>query len=252
MKIIRFMWDNLFDAATTTRTASSEATDYEVANIVNRWHTRRWRSTGVAAEWVKTDLGSPQEIKSLIIKNHQFTNAATITIQANTIDDWAAPPLDTVLPWTTDRIIKWWTAGETYRWWRVLIADAANPAGYVAIGRIFLGSYFTPQINFTRQYKKRLVDPSIKMYSTGGQISAGSKLHYREWAYDFEIIEAPDNVTFEEVFAGVGQSKPYFICQDADDEWKTLYYVENLSDWDIQHISMDTYFGMGLAVEEMR
>lgn len=249
---IRFCWNNLYDLTATTKTALTEATGFPLTNIVNRWHTRRYRSTTDTNQWIKMDLGSAQTIKALVIKNHNFTNAATLKIQANNADAWGAPSLDVALTWTTDRIIKFWTAGETYRWWRITMDDGANPDAYLAIGRIFLGSYFEPYYNFTKRFRLHLIDPSIKKYSSGGQISVEQRTHYRAWAYEFQWVKHPDQDTFEDVFDHVGQSKPYFIVQDADDDWETLYYVQNLTDWEIDHIQGDELYSLNVAVEEMR
>jgi len=72
------------------------------------------------------------------------------------------------------------------------------------------------------------------------------------WRYDFDIVEDPDQDSFADIFEEVGQSKGYFICQDADDTENILYYVENVSDWEFQHISMDKYFSLGIEVAESR
>jgi len=250
MKKIRFLWNNLFDDAVVS--ASSEESEFPVSNVKHRWHTRHWRSTDVSSEWVKWDLGSVKDIKAFVLKYHNFTSGATLKIQANSSDSWGSPPLDESLTYNAGHLVKFWDSAQSYRWWRVTIADAGNSDGYLRVGRIFCGDYFSPQYNFTNAYRKRLVDPSVKMYSAGGQISVSAKTHYRTWVYNFELIKTPDNQTFESIFDEVGQSLPYFICQDADDALDTLYYVQNLTDWDIQHISMDTWFSLTIEVEEMR
>jgi len=255
---IRFLWNNLYDLSTTIKTSLTEETNFPLTNIVNPWHTRRYRSTSDVDQWIVMDLGSPQTIKSLIIKNHNFLETAdAIKIQAHADPpNWGAPTLNEDLTWTTDRISKFWPAGETYQWWRIWMDDPANPYTYLAIGRIFLGSYFEPHYNFTNRFRLRLVDPSIKKYSSGGQISVEQRTHYRAWAYEFQrvldTVANPDRAAFETMFDSVGQSKPYFIVQDADDAWETLYYVQNLDDWEIEHIQSDELYSLNIAVEEMR
>lgn len=251
MQNIKFCWDNLWDSDATTRTASSAASGFPLSNIKHRWHTRVWRATGDAAEWVLMDLGSPMDIKAFILKEHNFTDAATVKIQGNAADAWGAPSVDVTISITDDKLVKIWETAQTYRWWRVSMADGANPDTYVKIGRIFLGNFFEPTVNFTRRFLMQLKDPSVKTRSTGGQISVNSKPHYKAFGYEFQDVESPDNETFETIFDAVGQSKPYFIVQDADLPAKT-YYVQNLSDWDIVHVALDIFYKLNIEVEEMR
>jgi len=252
MEKIRFLWYNFYDLATTAKTTSSEEAAFPLTNIVNRWQTRCWRATGDAAEWIKMDLGAAQGIKAFGIKNHNFTDASVIKIQGNAADNWVGPTVDVTMVYNADNMVQFWDTAQNLQWWRLTMADAANPDTYVKIGRIYIGSYFSPTVNFTRKYLKRIVDPSTKMYSTGGQVSVDEKSQYKIFRYDFDIVEDPDQDSFEEIFDHVGQAKGYFLCQDADDRANTFYYVENMSDWEFEHISMDTYFALGIDVSELR
>lgn len=254
MKNLRICWDNLWDGDATTRTASSAATGFPLSNIKHRWHTRVWRATGDAAEWVKADLGSAKPIKAFILKEHNFTGVATVKIQGNAVDMgavWIGPTVDITLSIVPGQLVKIWELAEELQWWRVSMADDTNPDTYVKIGRIFLGNFFEPTVNFTRRFLMQLKDPSVKVRSTGGQISVNTKPHYKAFGYEFQDIESPDNETFETIFDAVGQSKPYFIIQDADLPEKT-YYVENLTNWDIVHVALDTFYRLNIEVEEMR
>lgn len=38
---------------------------------------------------------------------------------------------------------------QTYAWWRVDVTDLTNPAGYVEVGRLFLGGSWQPAVNMT-------------------------------------------------------------------------------------------------------
>jgi len=259
MKNIRFLFCNLYDLEATVKTANSEASGFPLTNIVNRWHTRCYRSTGIAHEWVKMDLGAgTHAIQAFAIKNHIFTDDAVIRIQgdANNLGDgaadWDGAEVNETMTNNDDVMREFWSSAQDLRWWRLHMADAANPLGYLKIGRLFIGGYFSPTYNFTRKYTKRVIDPSTKMYSPGGQVSVDEKTKYRVWRYDFDNIKDPDQDTFANIFDKVGQSKSYFICQDADDTENILYYVENVSDWEFQHILMDKYFSLGIEVAEAR
>lgn len=250
MEIIRFMYDNWFDAAATTLTASSEDADFLVSNIQHPWFTRHHRTTSKTSQWIKWNLGSALAVKAFILKNHNFSGG-TINIQANASDVWTSPSIDLSLAVTYDPIKKMWDTAQTYQWWRVDLTNATSADSYFKVGRIYSGSWWSPSINFDNIYRKRMIDPSQKTYSTGGQMSANVKQKLKEIVYQFSHVEYPDNETFESIFWDyVGQTVPYWICQDADKEDTTTMYVENIADWEIEHELMDVYWRLAIAIRE--
>lgn len=251
MKNIRLLWNNLFDDAVLT--VSSEDTDFPKTNLSHRWHTRHWRSTGVASEWIKVNLGSAMDVQAVVLKYHNFTSGATIKIQGNATDSWASPTVDETLVYHAGLMYYFWDAAQNYQWWRWSLVDAGNGDGYLRVGRPYIGGYFSPTHNYAYTSRKRLIDPSRKMYSSGGQISTSLKSHYRAWSYNFGSILSVDADTFETIFDDVGQSKPYFLCEDADDAYNTFYYVQNSEDWELVPIDkIQAYYSLTVGVEEMR
>ena len=246
------MYDNLWDGGTIT--SSSEEAGFPDTNTQQRWHTRCWRATGDAAEWVKIDLGAAQNITAFVIKNHNFTAGATLKIQGNAADVWAGPTVDVTLPITTDTIVYFWSSNQNFQWWRVSIADGANPDTYVKIGRIFLGSYFEPARTFAT-HTVGFIDPSGIKNSTGGQYSANEKTHYKTISYGFIGITEADFASFETVYDEVGLSKNYFICEDSADAspYTVTYYVRNTSEWTFPLIKAGVTLRSGtITVETLR
>lgn len=229
IKKIRFLWYNLFDLGTLT--ASHSAAGYPISNIQLRWHTRTWRSTGQINTWVENDLLAQQEIKALVIKHHNFLTGANVHIQGTNIEDnWGF--LDEALSVTTGKpIVKFWETAETYRWWRLFMANA-NPAGFDEIGRMFLGSFFQPVYDITRSPHPVDVDPSLVLKSSGGQASVDEREHYQKITFEWDMVPETDKVIFKSMFDHVGKSKPYFVCRDPDDAANTIYYVQNTADFD--------------------
>lgn len=248
IKKIRFLWNNLFDAGTLT--ASNSAAGSPVSNIQLRWHTRCWRDSGGANQWVKWDFGTEKEIKALVIKKHNIPLGATVKIQAHNADAWGGVlDLDETLTITADKIVKFWEIAESHRWWRILIVTA--PASYNEIGRIYCGSFFQPIYDITRAPHFTPIDPSVRLYSSGGQMSVDARTHYKKIVYEFDMIPDSDIAIFDTIFALVGKSTPYFICRDPDDAANTTYYVQNLSDFDYPP-DIHGWKGLTINVETMR
>lgn len=236
-------------------TASSEATGFPKENLQHIWHTRCWRSTGVVSEWVKRNLWAAYPISYIIIKHHNFTDDAVLRLQANTIDNWAAPPLNDLITITDGQIINLFSPAENYQWWRIIIADPGNTDEYLKIGRLYIGGYFEPVRNYGNR-TTAFIDPSTKKFSSGGQLSADKKSHFNARNYDFRIASSSDLDTLKTIFDTVGQAEPYFICEapsPPEDAHESLYYVANTTPWTFNPIEFAyDYYDFTLSVETMR
>lgn len=246
---LRFMWQNLADISTIT--ASSEAAGYPVENIQIRWRTRHWRSTGVAAEWVMGDIGTPALVKAFIIDYHNFQPGAAVRFQMDSDPpDWAPPWYDEPLTISPNMIVIW--LNETFQWWRVTMVG--NPGGdpYFRIGRIFVGGFFETRYGYR---KKKIIskDPSVIAYSTGGQQSSYEKEKYEEFDYEFSpgAILAADLASLRGIWTEVGRSKSYYVCDWSPSPSTRTYYVQNISDWPFDPLVTD-YYGFGFSVETAR
>jgi len=251
---IRFLWENKWTEATIT--SSSEATGFPDTNTQHRWQTYCWQTTDDTAEWIKVDLTTAQNIKALVINNHNFTGAATLKIQAHADDaHWGAPDLDDTLAITDGKVVKFWSSNQSYRWWRISIEDAANPDTYIKIGHVFLGSYFEPAVNYQHR-TVTLTDPSIVKMSTGGQISVNEKTHYKTISYSFPSLTEAEVVTLKSIFDEVGISKCWYICQNAghsDGAYTVTFYVRNTNSWEISPLHPAiVYEKLAITVETQR
>lgn len=212
---VRFLYDaDVWDAATIT--ASSEAGDLEDDNAVHDFVGRPWRSTGDTAEWIKFDLGSAEQITCVALFGFNFTSAATVTLQANSSDSWGAPPYSQALTIETDsegdvlkRLVFF--LDETYQWWRITIADAANPDGYVEIGRIIAGAYYEPPRGVSEGVSIAVIDPSQGGAQNGLQAAYRQGIIYRRLAAQFRFMNLTQRDKFEGIFRKNGRTKPFVI-----------------------------------------
>lgn len=154
---LRILWEIASDGSTSANnyTASSNAgTGYEVVNLRSDFLERTWRSSGCTAEWFQFDagVGSTIGIDTAALLGHNLTNNAVITVYgygdafsnapASDADWYALTPefTMTVQPnYANVYYIAAVSAAKKYRYWRVLIQDAGNTAGYLEIGRFVAG-----------------------------------------------------------------------------------------------------------------
>jgi len=227
-----FAWDNKWDASAATLTASLEATNFPAVNTRHRWHKKTWRSTALTdPQWLKLDQGTGYpSIQVAILRKTNLTTAATVHLCGNATDVWTAPTFDSDhLNVSQDLMVYLWkefTFGN-YRWWRWAFTDAANPDGYIEVGRVFFGDVFTPKRNFTSGGGRRqLADPSLGRLSEDGQISSIQLSRYNSvMEYAFEGLSLADKDKFLEMFTAVGNWKPLFFIEDLGDPWGETFYV---------------------------
>lgn len=176
-------WPNRIDEATVA--GGSWQAAMPLANVKNRVLGIRARSTDDATSSTKftINLGRLRPIRGLALANHTLSSPAKVRVVA-TEGDPAGSPGATLydsgwLPawdyglgawnvanfeWADERF---WAGGflpeeiEGYRatwvhalqnavmaqWWQVQMDDTANPAGYVEVGRVFIGECWEPEHN---------------------------------------------------------------------------------------------------------
>lgn len=185
---------NAVDAATLS--GGSWNATYPLNNLKTRYLTQAARTTNAAeaSTIIILDLGATKSIGCLGLVRTNLTANATIQIQANTSNAWTTPLLD-ILPF------KVYAAGgdyfqhfgnSAYRYWRVLISDTANAAGFVSIGRLFLGPLFVPTIPNDFNPTLQIESQSQAVMSLGGQEYFESRPNRRVWKFNWSWLPDAD------------------------------------------------------------
>lgn len=203
-------------------------------------------------EWLKNNLGSAQNVQAFVIRQHNFSSTATVRIQGNNADAWGAPAVNVSLTLNADIMIYFWSSVQSQQWWRIYITDVDNSDGYVEIGRSFLGTYFQTAVNFKRDYRRRLVDPTDVIISDGGQLSSNEKTKYQTLALTFEYLSNTDLATLESIWQSRGMHRDFFFCRDADNMLTTTIYCRFANPIDIEHFLTDTLYNVPIFLEELR
>lgn len=154
-------------------------TPLPLTNLQNRLQARVARSTDADPAHTRfvVDLGRQRTINVLALCAHNFSLEATVRVTASDTDDFSVLVMDTgdVAVWPalfSSENLEWednnWWSGQideatrtTYpsnylyrpvqmaaRYWQVDIIDAANAAGYVQFGRLFMAPAWSPVINY--------------------------------------------------------------------------------------------------------
>lgn len=122
-----------------TVSTDSEDTNYPFGNLFDYNHSSVWRSDASTSAWfVAACSPGAKPVAQAVLLDHNLTNAAIITLEANASDSWASPAYSKNLIWTETNIRE--DIGQTYQYWRLVISDPGNPSGYLTASTFFLGS----------------------------------------------------------------------------------------------------------------
>lgn len=212
---VRFLYDFTFDGAAVA--SSGEVAGLPAANVLDCFVKRVWRSTGVSGQWITFDCGAPAHITMLAMFGHNLTVGATIQLQGNNADSWSSPGFSMTVARGAGPAVAAFL-DRTYRYWRIVVDDAANPDGYIEIGRITSGVYYEPSVNIGEDAGKRLIDPSILMESDGRQSYAIEREHYRVYSVSFTAIDRAQQDELERMFRAVGTVRPFVFALDPENK----------------------------------
>ena len=115
---------------------------------------------------INIDLGSAQEVKVLIIDDHNMSSGATITLKG--VDPTI---FSEAVTWVDDKIVHYLSVATTKRYWQIQITDAGNTDGYIDIGEIFLGSY----MELTKTYKRGFTKGFALLYDSNTTVYGSKK-----------------------------------------------------------------------------
>ena len=128
---------------------------FSAGKMIDYDRDTRYRSDTLdAPNTIAVDFGSAQEVKVLVVFDHNFTNAATLTLEADdaaTFDsDGGSPQFSEAVTWNDEKIVHYLSVATTKRHFRLQVADAGNTDGYIEVGEFFLGAY----LQLSRTYKE--------------------------------------------------------------------------------------------------
>lgn len=123
---------------------------YPLSNLKSRYLNLKARSNNLlaASTVINVDLGQLQRIGLIALCNHNLTDQATIRIQGSSSATMSPLLFDT----TAETAYSGTDYARTFpfvecRYWRITISDPTNTAGYVELGRVFVGWRFAPATN---------------------------------------------------------------------------------------------------------
>ena len=153
MSNILIGYSNYIDAATLS--GGSWSATLTQANIKNRLLAKVARTANAlaASSIVDVNLTSAKTVKAFgVIATNISASGATYRIRGSNDNTFATSLYDSGTVSAvkqTPNIIIGIAAGVVAQYWRLEITNTSNAAGYIQIGRIFIGNAFIPTINYS-------------------------------------------------------------------------------------------------------
>ena len=185
----------------------------------------RYRSAALhAPNTITVDFGAAREITALILGDHNFTAGATILLEgddADTFDsDGGAAQISEAIAWSEEIILHYLAVASTKRYWRISVTDGDNPAGYIEIGELFLGSYLELSKNFQNGYSEEMTDlleANATPYGVERERFFNSRMQFE---FSFDRMPAADVASIRGMLAALrsrsaGTRKPFWFNKDS-------------------------------------
>lgn len=220
-------YDNLADAATIT--ASSAEVAAPVSNLQQSHVVRQWIGMGAGSDYLIADLGSLQSLDSIALIG---VDADTGRVRVSSVDSSGATgdlydSGSVAVSAAYRQIVSLLSAAVSGRYVRIdLTRTSGDP---VQAGRLFVGLRTQFSINYSFDWGKGWVDPSIRTRTAGGQTQVFDRTAYR---------------TVDVVFGFLSRTQRYGIVEDIDRNCGLKRDVLLIEDPDSDNLARDTIWGL--------
>lgn len=227
---IRFLYDNLYAAATLVASSEVAAMPVEASQDADRSY--RWRSnTSTGEQTVDIDLGSVQAVDSVALANPKILGTAgTVELyQRGDSSSAGSATLVATLPSenTDRRTMVQFFASQSHRHWQ-LKWTTTGASDYAELGFAFLGSYAEPSRNIAwPTVSADEVDPSVVRMSVDRQRSVVQRTRYSVGRFQWSMLQSSDRDLLREIWGEAGVGVPVFGVLSTGLPWTAwMLYLE--------------------------
>ena len=148
-------------------------------------------------------------------KSFSISEVATITLEANNINDFTSPPYTKTLTITPAGILEFLDGDTSFRYWRISIDDSLNPSP-IDIGYLYLGDYTQLEARtINKEFSAGVVDQTKVVQSMNGTLFFDEKQKYHRFnGLGLGYLSASDRKLVEDMYWRIGKSTPIFVSLD--------------------------------------
>lgn len=258
----RIMHNNFIRSDSILSTSGSEL-NFAASNVTNANRQIVWIPDATTSNIV-FDLGESADGQFFSMigpldETFGLTDSATITLQANSVNNFTSPPFEQVIPFDEKGAFKFFDGIDTaYRYWKVNIVDTFNPANTnIRIGHIYIGPYFSitgKTIAAGFNYKR--TDRSIVTEAVGASVFSNIRNSYRSLSgLRLELVDTTSKNNLDQIAMDVGVHSFFYISIDSDESISEAIsdltmYAKFTDDPETDHIRGNLW-DVGFSVREV-
>ena len=185
-------------------------TDSKIDNFKQSWRTTA--CTGAEhTGWL--DVGAAVEVDFLALLGHNLGSSAAVTLYG--ADDESGTNQETAaVTWAAGNIFKFLATPITKRFWKIVITDTTNPAGYLEFTTIILGKSWTPSRPHGAAYEYGPEDFSTAELSDSLVLFGEEKPAPDSWALPFIGLDDAAAAEARALIAECQKVHGFVICTD--------------------------------------
>ncbi|KKL13073.1 hypothetical protein LCGC14_2529400, partial [marine sediment metagenome] len=207
-----------------------------------------------ARHQLTADLATSRGVLASVLSDHNLLSGATVTLEGSDTGEWVNGTPDYSSAFAGTEIgttLTQFFAEEQRRYWRLVIDDTQNPAGFTDLGLWYVGSYSQP----TKQHKGgqtiRRQELSNVGFSDHGAPFMDDKPTTKGWRILYHPVLDADRIAFETMLDYVKNSRQFFVTFDTANEGDTTHYVFLPKGINIKHLANSTtLYSVGLDLSE--
>lgn len=220
---MRFLLDNKADGATLS--SSDFAAGLPVANLQVEGRGKVARtSNATGTKTVLGNLAAAASINAIVLYRHNLTASATWRLYlysganqtGTTLYDSTAvtpaPAASVFTGWSYAFSVLYFTTAASVLSFKLELADATNPAGYLEAKRLVLGQYFEPAVNADYGLQLYWDDLSEQRRTLGGSVRTDARALYRVMAGSLSALTEAERASFMDAVRVAGKQREIFVA----------------------------------------
>lgn len=208
-----------------------------VGNLQLQGRARVARTVDAAGlKLIEGEWPNPRVLTACVLQGHNLTSSATWRLQcwsgagqagSLTYDSGTQRALRRVgwglfgyglVPWGSTVFTGWerafsvlWFPAVAARSWRITLADAGNPAGYLQAKRLLMGSYFEPVVNAEYGLELTWQEDTKQERTQASTLRSDAGPQYRRVSGNLSHLDAIERARFMELCRKVGMRREIFV-----------------------------------------
>ncbi len=219
---IRFLLDNKADTATLS--SSDFAASLPVTNLQAEGRGKVARtSNATGTKTINGNLAAAASINAVVLYRHNLTASATWRLQLYSAANQTTQVYDSsaVTPGPAASVFSGWgwsfsvlyfTTVSSVLSFRVELADATNPAGYLEAKRLVLGQYIEPAVNADYGLGLYWEDLSEARRTLGGSVRTDPRAVYRVMSGSLSALTEAERASFMDAVRYAGKQREIFVA----------------------------------------